>query len=322
MKLIALIAFKNEEQFLKYILPQLTEICDVILGHDDDSTDKSRQIFAGFGGILIPRARSLKWGNGGEYQVRSALLEAGRKNGGTHFVCLDADELFTTDILRELSESISALQPGFALSLKWISCWIDSNTGQLTYQPNAIVYKDFIFADKAGLEFPHGMIHISRTPTNATHHIRSSSSGGVLHLQNLNYENFLAKQLWYQLSEVVFSNHPYFYLDYKYLSYTRKPKDLIAIEPDQYELAPEVFSNSKISLHWRLEIILMLREVSLEKIEFLGMWKNQVLAEVFEEYYGFPPRKKPRIIYVLEKLKLWIFVLRSWFANLRSRNFN
>lgn len=320
MKIIALIAFKNEEQFLKYLLPQLSEVCDIILGHDDNSIDKSREIFTGFGGVLIPQSRSLQWGNGGEYQVRNALLKAGRENGGTHFICLDADELFTSDILSDLPELISRLQPGSALSLKWISCWAGKNDETLVYEPNSIIYKDFIFADDIGLEFPVGLFHISRTPTNSNLHIISNVNGGVLHLQNLNYENFLAKQLWYQLSEVVFSNHPYYYLDHKYIAITKKPGDLLTLNPGWIGETPMPISNSKLSVHWKQAILKMLQEVPMDKIEYLELWRHPILARIFEETYGVLPRKKTLLISVFEKVKLRIFLSRAWLANRRVRN--
>lgn len=320
MKIIALIAFKNEEQFLKYLLPQLSEVCDIILGHDDNSMDKSREIFTGFGGVLIPQSRSLQWGNGGEYQVRNALLKAGRENGGTHFICLDADELFTLDMFRELPALISALQPGSALSLNWISCWAASDVGHLAFDPSSVIYKDFVFADQEGLEFPYGLIHFSRTPTSSSLHVRSDSSGGVLHLQNFNYENFLAKQLWYQLSEVAFSNHPYYYLDYKYFDYTKKPIDLVPIDPIWVQETLQTPTSSRVSIHWRNEIVRMLRDISIDKIEFLKMWSYPVLAEIFEEFHGVPPRKKPLMTSIVEKFRLRIFRSRSWFAIWRSRN--
>jgi hypothetical protein len=113
---------------------------------------------------------------------------------------------------------------------------------------------DFVFADAPGLEIPYGMIHFSRTPTQASSHVNSTCDGGVLHLQNFNFANFIAKQLWYQLNEVVFNNYPYFYVEYKYLNFTKKPTDLISVKPRWIEDFQQLKSESGVSQHWQFEI--------------------------------------------------------------------
>lgn len=321
MKIVALLAFRNEEEFLRHNLPQLKQICDVILGHDDDSTDKSKEIFSKFGGVILPHSRTLQWGNGGEFQVRDALLRAGRGIGGTHFICLDADELFTSDTYDDLHSSISELSPGSALSFRWISCWEDPSDGKLAYEPHAMIYKDFIFADKAGLEYPNGLLHIPRTPTDSESHVQSASNGGVLHLQNFNYANFIAKQLWYQLSEVVFSGHPYYYLDQKYPTYSKKYENLVALNPIWFEDLPRMVSRVSVSTHRRQEIIDMLHACERGKIEHLGLWGNEDMRTIYREFYGVFPRRKTLIRALFDIIRLQIFTSRSRFARWRSQNF-
>jgi hypothetical protein len=320
MKLVALLAFRNEEEFLKQNIPQLIEFCDIVLGHDDNSTDKSREVFSDLGGVIIPHARSLQWGNGGEFQVRHALLLAGRKLGGTHFICIDADEIFTSDVVGELRAQILTLAPGSALSLKWISCWANPINGKLAYDPHSVDYKDFIFADREDLQIPRGLIHFSRTPTNATSHVQSNCSGGVLHLQNFNHGNFIAKQLWYQLSEIVFSNHPYYYLDYKYLSYTERPQNLVVLDDGWVKGLPQMISNSNLSMHWHSEIIKMLHDVEERQIQYLGMWRNPELATIYKQFYGVAPRKIPLVISCIDAVRLRIFLMRSKIATWRCQN--
>lgn len=320
MKIVALIAFRNEEVFLKHNIPQLIGFCDIVLGHDDKSTDKSGEVFSGLGGIIIPHARSLQWGNGGEHQVRNALLLAGRKMGGTHFICIDSDEIFTSDVFAELRAQILALAPGSALSLKWISCWANPINGNLAYDPSSVDYKDFIFADRADLQIPQGLIHFSRTPTNATTHVRSNSSGGVLHLQNFNHANFIAKQLWYQLSEIIFSNHPYYYLDYKYLRYTERPKNLIALNGEWVDDLPQIISDSNLSMHWHSEIVKMLHDANKHQIQYLGMWRHPELASIYKQFYGVAPRKIPLVISYIDAIRLQIFLMRSKIAKWRYQN--
>ena len=320
MKVIALVAFKNEETFLKNNLPQLSHLCDVLIGHDDDSTDHSREIFTQHGGKVIPHSRKLDWANGCQFQVRQSLLRIGREEGGTHFICLDADEVFTPDAAKELRSQMVTLSPGSALCFKWINCWADPEKETLAYDPQAVVYKDFIFADAPGLEIPYGMIHFSRTPTKASSHVNSTSDGGVLHLQNFNFANFIAKQLWYQLNEIVFNDYPYFYVEYKYLDFTRKPAGLISVKPPWIEEFQQLKSESRVSKHWQLEIAKVLNEVKDPNIQFLALWHYPFLGEIYREFYGVKPKRKTLLRITIDPIRLKLFLLRSWVANWRSQN--
>jgi glycosyltransferase involved in cell wall biosynthesis len=321
MKIIALLAFKNEEVFLRNNLPQLSELCDVLLGHDDNSADKSGEIFTEYGGVLIPQSRSLDWANGGQFQVRNALLRIGREKGGTHFICLDADEVFTSDVAKDLRDQIAELSPGSALCLKWINCWTDPANEKFAYDPKAVIYKDFVFADADGLEIPFGLIHFSRTPTTESSHVRSASEGGVLHLQNYNYENFVAKQLWYQLSEIMFNNYPYFYVEHKYLYFTKRPHNLVSIEPHWIEGMPHLKSETKLSVYWRLEILKVLNQIKDLNAQYLELWENPFLGEIYNEFYGVRPAVKTPLRVAYDRARLTLFVLRSRVANWRSQNF-
>jgi glycosyltransferase involved in cell wall biosynthesis len=320
MKIVALVAFKNEEVFLKNNLPQLSQLCDMLIGHDDNSTDNSKEIFTQHGGIIIPRSRSLDWANGGQFQVRQSLLRVGREEGGTHFICLDADELFTADVTKNLRTQIAGLSPGYALCFKWINCWADPDSEEFAYDPQSVIYKDFIFADAAGLEIPFGMIHFSRTPTNVSSHVRSVSDGGVLHLQNFNFANFIAKQLWYQLNEVVFNNYPYYYVEHKYLYFTRKPDGLISVKPHWIEDFPQLDSEPRLSTNWRIEIVKVLAEVEDPNIQFLALWDYPFLSEIYEEFYGVKPRPKTLLRISFDQIRLKFFVFRSSVASWRSKN--
>lgn len=56
---------------------------------------------------------------------RNRLLEAGREIGGTHFIVLDADEMFTANCLENnfLKNTILRLEPGDVLWMIWICLW-------------------------------------------------------------------------------------------------------------------------------------------------------------------------------------------------------
>ena len=52
-------------------------------------------------------------------------VQAGREIGGTHFITLDADEMFSANCMTDnfLRKKILALQPGDHLVFHWIRLW-------------------------------------------------------------------------------------------------------------------------------------------------------------------------------------------------------
>src|SRR2546425_1046117 len=122
MKIIALLAFKNEEHFLPIYLQSILPIADQIIAIDDGSTDRSRQLIEEKGGDVIANEESVVSG-WAEHAIRQKLLQLGRRAGGTHFVCLDADEAFRADFMPQLRNRIAQLKPGQNMMLPWIALW-------------------------------------------------------------------------------------------------------------------------------------------------------------------------------------------------------
>ena len=96
MKVISLLPFKNEEWVLQSYLHSIKRLSDEIIAIDDGSTDDSVQILES-AGAKVHSSEKLKnfnscWSEG---SIRAELLRLGREAGGTHFICLDADETFT-----------------------------------------------------------------------------------------------------------------------------------------------------------------------------------------------------------------------------------
>jgi glycosyltransferase involved in cell wall biosynthesis len=95
MKIIALMLVKNEGWILKSTLPSLFNFVDHLIVLDGGSTDDTVEIVESFGGVVMhqtsQRVTFSDW--------RQVLLDAGRAQGGTHFVFLDADEALISLIL-------------------------------------------------------------------------------------------------------------------------------------------------------------------------------------------------------------------------------
>ena len=125
MKVIALVPFKNEAHILPTYFSSLVGIVDIVIGFDDGSIDDSRKIFNSLGGQIIDRHDVPDWGNGGQRFVRELLLKSGRIAGGTHFICLDADEALSSNFNNSAKSKIEKMNPGEKIALKWITLWKD-----------------------------------------------------------------------------------------------------------------------------------------------------------------------------------------------------
>jgi hypothetical protein len=134
------------------------------------------------------------------------LLTAGRAIGGTHFVVIDADEVFTANCLDNtmLRNRILALNPGDTLVLNWIQLWRSTKNYRFDSSVWTWNYKDFIFADDGTCSYNSEFIHTKRTPTmNGKVYIIQGYTYGVMHFQFVNWTNLLIKQAWYRCLEKI-----------------------------------------------------------------------------------------------------------------------
>lgn len=207
MKIIALIPFHNEALFLPACLQSLQGIADEILGYDDDeSIDGSATVFASYGGLVkLPQSFDPSWAAGKQTQVRKLLLEWGRERGGTHFIWLDANEVFTVNFRKVARGLMADLHPGHKLLLHWLVAWKDT----LVYRFDPPFwdrnYKDFIVCDDPGLSLDEVFIHFGRTQGPNTPEIQHTvplEKGAVIDMRYAFWNLFQCKQCWYRCVEL------------------------------------------------------------------------------------------------------------------------
>lgn len=211
-KIVALIPARNEAARLPFCLRALKPYVDAVVYLDDCSDDDSVAVVESLAaeckvGRIIRKTQWLR----DEPGDRNALLAAGRKLGGTHFVVLDADEAFTAncaqhDYLRRL---VLTLRPGDTLTLSWIQLW--RSLGEYRFDQSQWTYasKAFAFCDDGQATYQSGFIHTQRVPkglagrnipvVNYVH--------GVLHFQFVNWPNLQIKQAWYRCMERIRQPH-------------------------------------------------------------------------------------------------------------------
>lgn len=205
-KIVALVAGRNESIMIEQCFRALAMYADAIVYLDDASDDNSVEIVQ----ALAQSCRVEKiirkevWFRD-EPRDRNQMLQAGREIGGTHFIVIDADELFTANCAKNgwLRSEILSLKPGDKLLFNWIQLW----RSPYKYRYDSSVwtnnYKGFVFCDDGRCCYRSDFIHTSRLPGDLNGHayVIEGYEKGLMHCQFINWRNMLVKQAWYRCLE-------------------------------------------------------------------------------------------------------------------------
>ena len=308
MKVIALLPFKNEEWCLPSYLHNTTKIVDEIIAIDDGSIDNSVKILEDAGAKVYSSEKLIKFNSGwSEGSIRAELLKLGREAGGTHFVCLDADETFTNPLVENFQELIPQLQPGEKMSLQWLALW----KSYTSYRHNATVWsnnwKDFVVCDEPSLSYNHNQhMHLGRTPVSASDVNNQSwrrlenEHGAVMHFQFSAYNNFQLKQCWLRCSELIQEPYNSQGINIKYsitlleqnVGLEEMPKswyDKIVL-PKVENFDPEWKDSSFVRADLLPGIYKYFEDYGVEFFENLNIWHVPQLRNYFMKQTGRMPR--------------------------------
>lgn len=205
-KIVGLVPARNEEVIIAQCLRCLSLFTDAIVFLDDASTDKTVEIVENLAKeCRIERIiRKGQW-HRDEPGDRNKLLNAGREIEGTHFIVIDADEILTSNFLKEnfLRNLILALGRGDKLCLKWIQLWRSPDKYRDDDSVWSNSYVDCIFCDDGKCSYASEFIHTPRSPSNLSGGTfqYTTHKFGLLHFQFVNWKNLLIKQSWYRCLE-------------------------------------------------------------------------------------------------------------------------
>lgn len=208
MKVIALIPFRNEARLLPLCLSSLKGIADLVVGMDDNSTDESFRIFAEAGGVVLsaPRQELSSFAEGKESLVRRLLLEEGRRRGGTHFLCIDADEALSTNFRQHARPILESMEPGHKLALRWQHLWGSPwHYRDGDYSKFHRVFHICAVCDAPGLHYEKKYLHMPRTPgPDSKGLVRKlrEDEGCLLHFNAVSMQRYGVKVAWYFCSEL------------------------------------------------------------------------------------------------------------------------
>ena len=308
MKVIALLPFRNEEWCLPSYLHNTTKIVDEIIAIDDGSIDSSAKILEDAGAKVYSSEKLIKFNSGwSEGSIRAELLKLGREAGGTHFVCLDADETFTNPLVENFQELIPQLQPGEKMSLQWLALWKSYSS----YRHDATVWsnnwKDFVVCDDPSLSYNHNQhMHLGRTPVsvsdinNESWRRLENEHGAVMHFQFSAYNNFQLKQCWLRCSELIQEPHNFQGINIKYsitlleqnVGLEEMPKSWYdgIVLPKVENFDPEWKDSSFVRADLLPGIYKYFEDYGVEFFENLNIWHVPQLRNYFIKQTGRMPR--------------------------------
>ena len=223
-KIIGLMPVRNEEAIIEQALRALAVYTDAIVVLNDASTDSTGAIVEKLAPIChVEKIITKEVWQRDEKGDKNALLQAGRALGGTHFIFIDADELFSAECARGnnwLRRQILALKPGQAMSFPMMNVW----DGVTQYRDDALCNPrhwrwrigaawcdDGICSYDAN---PAGgvskQLHVYRIPCNRRGNLPVVTivdlKYGLIHFKHANLENITIKKVWYMCLEFINAN--------------------------------------------------------------------------------------------------------------------
>src|SRR5581483_4331962 len=227
-KIVGLVAVRNEEGIIKNCLKALSVYTDSIVVLDDASQDSTLSII-----LSLQKECKIehiitkdKWVRD-EKGDKNALLYAGRAVGGTHFILIDADEMFTAQCAQDnwLRNKILALAPGQMIEFPMINLWGSTahyrndalcNPRQDKWNciPGVLCDDGTCNYDSNPCWGPSGTMHVSRQPAKRKcNSFRSvirlhDVNYGLIHFKSVNLEEVATKKVWYMCLEYIKSGDP------------------------------------------------------------------------------------------------------------------
>jgi len=215
-KIIGLVAVRNEENIIEQCLRALSYYVDSIVILNDASTDDTLAIAQRLTKELpiekIISYQNSSWEHRSEIFNKQKLLNVGRELNGTHFICIDADEMFTAfcKINNSLRNCISALKPGQALILQMPHLWrgLDYYREDYSRWSPEKCWCDCIFCDDGVCDYSDnikssisGFIHVGRIPNNRKCSERDikimNINFSIIHFRFVNWNDIMIKRAWY-----------------------------------------------------------------------------------------------------------------------------
>lgn len=208
---------KNEAEMLKSVLPIWKKYnVDYFIFYNDNSTDDTVNVIKSFlpeDKVIIINHNLPSFNEG--YQ-RQSMLEKSRELNVDYTICLDADELLSSNIVKDFNSFLSNFNE-YDMKLFWYNVVNDSlylYRNDNMYSGN---YRTFVLPMKhiGNLSSDDWKYHTPRTPE-VNLPKKFTKDYGVIHLQSVNKKYYAIKQLWYKHHEFTYYNHTVDFINGRY----------------------------------------------------------------------------------------------------------
>lgn len=193
-KVICLTPIKNEEWILDRFLTAASLWADFIIIADQKSTDGSRVIAKKYPKVILIDNPSDTFN---EPERQKMLIHEARKIQGPRLlITLDADEMFTPNILTSPEwNNVLSSEPGTIFKFQWANFCPDLKNMWLG------LYFPWGYMDDGQEHSDNNKIHTFRIPLPIDKPIVKINEIKVIHLQYINWERMQSKHRWYQCYE-------------------------------------------------------------------------------------------------------------------------
>lgn len=219
-KIVGLIPVRNEEKLIEICLRSLSFYTDSIIVLDDASQDNTLKIIESLKHeCRIEKIIRKKIWKRDELGDKKLLLSEGRKIGGTHFIVLDADEIFTSCCSEHnwLRTQILKMKPGQVMSFPMVNLWNDIFTyrdDEIFSPKNKKWIISCVFCDDGKADYcynkaagPSKTIHVARVPKNINNEnsniIINNLNHCLIHFKMVNLIEMCDKRAWYMCLEFI-----------------------------------------------------------------------------------------------------------------------
>jgi hypothetical protein len=195
-KIICLTPIKNEAWILDRFLTAASLWADHIIIADQMSTDGSRVIAKKYPKVILIDNPSDTFN---EPERQKMLIHEARKIQGPRLlITLDADEMFTPNILTSLEwKNVLNAEPGTIFKFQWANFCPDLKNMWFG------LYFPWGYMDDGQEHSDNNKIHTFRIPLPIDNPIVKINEIKVIHLQYTNWERMQSKHRWYQCYEKI-----------------------------------------------------------------------------------------------------------------------
>jgi glycosyltransferase involved in cell wall biosynthesis len=302
MKIITLVPVKNEAWVLPYSLKNFSSFSDHVIVADQNSTDNTLEVCKNFKKVTVIKNTY----QGHTNQIRWDLLDAARAidSGNNLIIYLDADELLSPAVVRNLSDS--SHKPGTAFCSPWLQLF----NSYTTYRVDGVWknnYKQFAFIDDRKLNYDH--THITNDHSNRIPELSKiiPIETPILHLQFLAKRRCEIKQAFYMCNDLLQGKNPRkINNQYSVAKFLPSITTGTIHESWRYGIEMPPFSIFESEDKIKKEELMKLFEIKgVAFFEPLDIWHIENLAETFIKKEGRIPIVKtfPKIIIKLNTIK-------------------